>query len=94
MSNSLLPKFLWMYALKTITYLLNKFPSKIVQKTLFELWTGRKFSLRHLYVWGCLVETRKYNPHERKLESRMTSGYFIGCLEKSKGTYFIVQTIV
>jgi len=33
-------------------YLLNRVPSKAVQKTPFELWTGRKPSLRHLYVWG------------------------------------------
>ena len=49
-SNSSFPVSLWMYALKTATYLLNRVPSKVVQKTLFELWTGRKPSLRHLHV--------------------------------------------
>ena len=69
MSNSSLPISLWMYALKTATYLLNRIPSKAVQKTPFELWTGRKPSLRHLHVWGCLAEARIYNPHEKKLDS-------------------------
>ena len=50
LSNSSLPVSLWMYALKTATYLLNMVPNKVVQKTLFELWTGRKPSLRHLHV--------------------------------------------
>ena len=45
MSNSSLSKSLWMYALKTVVYLLNRVPSKAVQKTTFELWTRRKPSL-------------------------------------------------
>ena len=39
LSNSSLPVSLWMYALKTVMYLLNRVPSKVVQKTPFELWT-------------------------------------------------------
>ena len=42
LSNSSVLVSLWMYALKTIMYLLNMVPSKAVQKTLFELWTERK----------------------------------------------------
>ena len=84
MSNSSLPKSLWMYALKTAMYLLNRIPSKAIPKTPFELWTGRKPSLRHLHIWGCLAKARVYNPHEMKLDSRTISGYFIGYLEKSK----------
>ena len=37
LSNSTLPVSLWMYALKTIMYLLNRAPSKAVPKTPFEL---------------------------------------------------------
>ena len=69
MSNSSLPKSLWMYALKTTVYLLNRDPSKADPKTPFELWTRRKPSLRHLHVWGCPTEARVYNPHEMKLDS-------------------------
>jgi len=77
-----------MYALKTAMYLLNRVPSKTVPKTPFELWTGRKPSLRHLHVWGCPAEVRVYNPHEKKLDFRTISGYFIGYPEKSKGYRF------
>ena len=77
MSYSTLPKNLWSYALKTANYLLNRVPSKAVQKTPFELWTNRKPSLRHLHVWGCPAEARIYNPHEKKLDSRTISGYFL-----------------
>ena len=77
-----------MYALKNAVYLLNRIPNKAVPKTPFKLWTGRKPSLRNLHVWGCPVEARVYNPHEMKLDSQTVSGYFIGCLEKSKGYRF------
>ena len=88
LSNSSLPKYLWMHALKTAVYLLNRVPSKAVPKTPFELWTGRKPSLRHLHVFGCPAEVRIYNPHEKKLDSRTISGFFIGYPEKSKGYRF------
>ncbi|GJX48932.1 retrovirus-related pol polyprotein from transposon TNT 1-94 [Tanacetum coccineum] len=84
-SKSSLPKSLWIYALRTAMYLLNRVPSKSVPKTPFVLWTGRKPSLRHLHVCGCPAEARVYNPQEKKLDSRTVSGYFIGYPEKSKG---------
>ena len=77
-----------MYALKTAIYLLNQVPSKAVPKAPFELWTRRKPSLRHLHVWDCPVEARVYNPHEKKLDLRTISGYFIGYTKKSKGFRF------
>jgi len=92
LSNSSLLISLWMYALKTVMYLLNRVPSKAIQKISFELWTGRKPSLRHLHVWGCQEEIRIYNPHEKKLDARTISGYFIGYPEKSKGYRFYCPT--
>jgi len=83
LSNSFLPLSLWIYALKTIMYLLSRVPSKAVQKTPFELWIGRKPSLGHLLIWGCQSEIRIYNPQEKKLDARTISGYFIGYPAKS-----------
>jgi len=37
LSNSELPLFLWSEALKTVVYVLNRVPSKVVPKTPFEL---------------------------------------------------------
>lgn len=53
LSYSSLSLLLWMEALKIAAYLLNKVPSKTVPKSTFELWMGRKLSLRYLHVWGC-----------------------------------------
>ena len=39
-------------------------------------------------VWGCPTEIKVYNPHERKLDPRIVSSYFIGYAEKSKSYRF------
>ena len=52
------------------------------------MWTSGKPILRHLHVWGCPAEAHIYNPHENKLDSHTTSGYFIGYPDKSKGYRF------
>ena len=36
-------------------------------------------------VWGCPFEVRMYNPHEKKLDPRTLSGFFIGYAKMSKG---------
>ena len=69
-------------------YILNGVPSKAIPTTPFELWTGRKPSLRHLHIWGCPAEARVFSPHEKKLDSKIISGYFIGYPDKSKGYRF------
>ncbi|GJZ37120.1 putative RNA-directed DNA polymerase [Tanacetum coccineum] len=60
LANSNLPKFLWTEALKTVVHILNRVPSKSVPKTPYEIWTGRKPSLRYLRVWGCPAEAKLY----------------------------------
>ena len=87
-SRSKLPGFLWGEALKTANYILNRVPTKSVSKTPFELWTSRMPTFNHFHVWGCKAEARFYNPHERKLDPRTSSCYFIGYPEKSKGFKF------
>jgi len=65
--NSELPKFLWIEALKTAVYILNRVPTKVVPKTLFKLIKGWKPSLCHICVYGCLFEVRVYNLQVKKL---------------------------
>lgn len=94
LSYSSLPLLLWMEALKTAIYLLNRILIKVVIKTLFDLWTERKPNLRHLHIWGCREELKSYNPHERKLDLRTTSRYLIGYPKNLEGIDFIILTIV
>ena len=72
----------------TATHILNRVPTKAVVKTPYELWVGRKPSLKHFHVWGCPAEARPYKPNERKLDSRTVSSYFIGYSERSRGYKF------
>ena len=88
LSNSNLPKFLWTDTLKTVVYILNRVLTKVVPKTPFELWKNWKLCLRHMRVWGCPSKVRIYNPHEKKLNPRTLSVFFIGYAEMSKGYRF------
>jgi len=87
-SHSSLPESLWGEALMTAAYILNRVPSKVVNKIPYELWTGKKPSIKHLHIWGCPAEARPYRPHERKLDSRTISCYFVGYAEFSWGYKF------
>ncbi|RDX78877.1 hypothetical protein CR513_40780, partial [Mucuna pruriens] len=70
-SHSSLPKSLWGEALKIVVYILNNVSTKVVNKTLYELWTDKK-------------PTRPYRSHERKLNLRTVSCYFVGYVEFGK----------
>ena len=63
-------------------------PSKFVPKTLYELWSQKKPTLRHFHVWGCKVEVRPYNLQSKILDPKTVSGYFIGYCVRSRGSKF------
>ena len=77
----------------TAAYILNRVPSKVVNKTPYELWTGKKPSIKHLHIWGCPTEAWPYRPHERKMDSRTISCYFVGYVERSQGYNFYDPTL-
>ncbi|KAM1263710.1 hypothetical protein ACFX2G_029301 [Malus domestica] len=83
-----LPSSLWGEAVKSANYILNRVPSKSVEGTPFELWTGRKPSLNHLHVWGCRAEAKMYSPNNKKLDPKTISCFFVGYAERSKGFIF------
>ncbi|KAL6342265.1 hypothetical protein AAG906_006890 [Vitis piasezkii] len=88
MSNSTLLEFLWGETLKIVVHILNRVPSKVVPKTPYELWVGRKPTLNYLHVWGCPFEAKNFNPQIKKLDSKTISCNFIGYPERSKGFKF------
>ena len=45
MSQADLPTSFWHYALKTVVFLLNRTPTKVVEKTPYEIWTGKKSNI-------------------------------------------------
>jgi hypothetical protein len=50
LSYSTLLISLWMKALKTVIHILNRVLSKLMPKTPYEMWTGRKPTLNYLHV--------------------------------------------
>jgi hypothetical protein len=85
---STLPISLWMEALKSIIYILNRVRSKSVAKTMYEMWIGRKSTLNYLHVWGCLAEAMLFDSSIEKLDPKTVSYHFIGYSDKSKGFHF------
>ncbi|KAJ1417936.1 Retrovirus-related Pol polyprotein from transposon TNT 1-94 [Sesbania bispinosa] len=81
-----LPTSLWGYALEAANYLLNKVPTKSVSTTPYEIWKGRKPSLKHIKVWGCPAYVKRLQTD--KLEARSDKCRFIGYPKETMGYYF------
>ena len=86
MSYSSLPLSFWGYALQTAVYILNVGPSKSIQHTPLELWSGRKPSLRHIRIWGCTAHVLKGKTG--KLEPRTEVCLFVGYPKGTRGGLF------
>ncbi|CAN6552325.1 unnamed protein product [Malus baccata var. baccata] len=86
MSSADLPISFWGYALHTSAYLLNAMPSKSVPQTPYEIWYGKKPSLKHLKIWGCPAYVKKQDAG--KLEARSVKCYFVGYPKQTYGYEF------
>ncbi|KAK8499447.1 hypothetical protein V6N12_012501 [Hibiscus sabdariffa] len=86
MSHSDLPISFWVHALETAAFTLNRVPSKSVQKTPHEMWTGKRPSMSFMKIWGC----KAYVKHQMstKLEPKSHKCTFVGYPKETKGYYF------
>ncbi|KAK8528240.1 hypothetical protein V6N12_074774 [Hibiscus sabdariffa] len=86
MSQTDLPTSFWGYALETTALTLNRVPSKLVQKTPHEMWTGKRPSMSFMKVWSC----KAYVKHQMstKLEPKSHKCTFVGYPKETKGYYF------
>lgn len=62
--DSSIPDSWWADALKTTIYIINRVSSKAVDKIPYELWAGKKSSIRHSHIWDCLAKVRPYKLNE------------------------------
>lgn len=76
MCQTELPLYFWGHALQTAALTLNIVPSKSVEKTPHELWTGKKPTLKFLKVWGCEAYIKRMISN--KLEPKADKCFFIG----------------
>ncbi|KAL4383231.1 hypothetical protein GQ457_15G018270 [Hibiscus cannabinus] len=86
MSHTDLPTSFWGYALETAAFTLNRVPSKSVQKTPHEMWTGKRPNMSFMKIWGC----KAYVKHQMstKLEPKSEKCTFVGYPKETKGYYF------
>ena len=86
MSDSELPKSFWGYALETAVYLLNRVPSKSVDKTPYEMWYNKKPVLAHIKIWGCPAYVKHIESD--KLGAKSEKCLFVGYPKETRGYYF------
>ena len=86
-----LPKNLWAEAANTAVFLLNRLPTRVVQKkTPFEAWFDYKPDLQNLKVFGCVCFSFVPQVKRDKLDKKAEPGVFIGYSNTSKA-YRIFQ---
>ena len=86
MCQAELPLYFWGHALLTAAYTLNVVPSKSVEKTPYELWTGKVPDLSFIKIWGCEAYVKRLMT--TKLEPQADKCFFIGYPKETKGYYF------
>jgi hypothetical protein len=80
-----MPKEFWAEAVATAVYILNRCPTKSVQeKTPEEAWSGRRPSIRHLRVFGCIAYVHVPDQIRKKLDDKGEKCIFIGYSSNSK----------
>ena len=86
MSQVDLPISFWGHALETAAFTLNRVPSKSVQKTPYEIWTGKRPSLSFMKIWGSEAYVKRLASD--KLGPKSDKCYFVGYPKETKGYYF------
>lgn len=75
----------WGEAAKTAVYIRNRCPSKILgTKTPFEIWTGRRPSVKHFKVFGSKAVYLNKKPGKNKLGPKGRDCIMMGYSEQSK----------
>ena len=83
-----LPFTFWGYALETAAFTLNRVPSKAVEKTPYEMWTGKRPSLSFLKIWGCEAYVKRQVSN--KMEPKSDKCLFWGILKRLRDTTFTI----
>ena len=81
-----LPISFWGDVLETAAYLLNKVSSKSVISIPYEVWKGKRPSLKYLKVCGCPAYVKRVDGHE--LNARSDKCRFVDYPKESMGYFF------
>ncbi|KAJ9545765.1 hypothetical protein OSB04_025472 [Centaurea solstitialis] len=86
MYHSTLPMSFWGHAFETAAHILNRAPTKSVEKTPYELWKGKKPNISFLRILGCEVYVKR--PTSEKLKPKSDKCFFVGYPRTTVGYYF------
>jgi hypothetical protein len=86
MSQTDLPRSFWGDALEIAAFTLNRVPTKSVERTSYEVWTGKHFGLSFLKVWRCEAYVKRLIWD--KLTPKSDKCFFVGYPRETKGYYF------
>ena len=66
-----MPNYLWGEAIRHSTYLLNRIMTRALkEKTPYECFRGKKPSIDHIRIFGCIAYAKVDKPHLKKLDDR------------------------
>ncbi|KYQ50741.1 Copia protein [Trachymyrmex zeteki] len=77
LEESDMKKEIWGEAAYTATYLLNRSPTKLLDVTPFEMWSGKEPNLNTLKIFGCAAYAKILEPL-KKLDDRSRKLIFVG----------------
>jgi hypothetical protein len=86
MSQANLPLSFWGYALETTVFTLNRVPTKSIEMTPYEIWTGKRHRLSFLKVWGCEAYVKRLMSD--KLTPKLDKCFFVRYPRETKVYYF------
>ncbi|CAJ2635927.1 unnamed protein product [Trifolium pratense] len=79
------PKRFWPEAVKWATYVMNGSPTLSVKDmTPEEAWSGRKPSVNHFKVFGCVAHVHIHDSQRKKLDDKSKKCVLLGVSEESK----------
>ena len=81
-----LPNSFWGYALLITTYILNRVPSKKVEKTPYEIWSGKKPHMSYMKIRGCEVYVKRQI--STKLKHKSDKCLFVRYPKETRGYHF------
>ena len=74
----------WAEAIATSVYLLNLSPTRaIMNQTPFKAWRGKKPSITHLRIFGCITYALVNSQVHQKLDEKSEKFIFIGYCTQS-----------
>jgi len=74
-----LSKKYWTFAVEAAVYLENRMPTRsVIGETPYKAWHGKRPSMEHLRVFGCLAFVHIPKEKRKKLDYRATLGIFVG----------------